>query len=106
MWKNKKLQIIAVMKLNFFFDIDGTILPVGRHIPQSALDAFAKAKALGHRLFFCTGRSPFEITEELLAVADICPASVSACKHQKTFFCHAPGKMHPEELPLSAFAAV
>ena len=53
------------MKLNFFFDIDGTILPVGQHIPQSALDAFAKAKALGHRLFFCTGRSPFELTEEL-----------------------------------------
>ena len=59
------MQIIAVMKLNFFFDIDGTILPVGRHIPQSTLDAFAKAKALGHRLFFCTGRSPFELTQEL-----------------------------------------
>ena len=57
-----------MMKLNFFFDIDGTILPVGRHIPQSTLDAFAKAKSLGHRLFFCTGRSPFEITEELRAL--------------------------------------
>ena len=62
------MKIIAVMKLNFFFDIDGTILPVGRHIPQSALDAFAKAKSLGHRLFFCTGRSPFELTEELRAL--------------------------------------
>ena len=56
------------MKLNFFFDIDGTILPVGKHIPKSALDAFAKAKALGHRLFFCTGRSPFELTDELRAL--------------------------------------
>ena len=68
MWKNKKFRIIGMMKLNFFFDIDGTILPVGRHIPQSTLDAFAKAKSLGHRLFFCTGRSPFEITEELRAL--------------------------------------
>ena len=65
MWKNKKFPIIDLMRLNFFFDIDGTILPVGQHIPQSALDAFAKAKAQGHRLFFCTGRSPFELTEEL-----------------------------------------
>ena len=68
MWKNKKFRIIGMMKLNFFFDIDGTILPVGRHIPRSTLDAFAKAKSLGHRLFFCTGRSPFEITEELRAL--------------------------------------
>ena len=61
-------EIIGVMKLNFFFDIDGTILPVGQHIPQSTLRAFDKAKALGHRLFFCTGRSPFELTEELRAL--------------------------------------
>lgn len=65
LWKNKKFPIIGVMKLNFFFDIDGTILPVGQHIPQSTLNAFAKAKTLGHRLFFCTGRSPFELTDEL-----------------------------------------
>ena len=61
-------EIIGVMKLNFFFDIDGTILPVGQHIPQSTLRAFAKAKDAGHRLFFCTGRSPFELTEELRAL--------------------------------------
>ena len=65
LWKNKKFPIIGMMKLNFFFDIDGTILPVGRHIPQSTLEAFEKAKSLGHRLFFCTGRSPFELTDEL-----------------------------------------
>lgn len=53
------------MKLNFFFDIDGTILPVGQNIPQSALKAFERAKAEGHRLFFCTGRSPFELTDQL-----------------------------------------
>lgn len=66
--KNKKFPIIDLMKLNFFFDIDGTILPVGKHIPQSTLDAFEKARSLGHRLFFCTGRSPFELTEELRAL--------------------------------------
>ena len=68
LWKNKKFPIIGMMRLNFFFDIDGTILPVGQHIPQSTLDAFTKAKAQGHRLFFCTGRSPFELTEELRAL--------------------------------------
>ena len=66
--KNKKLPIIDLMKLNFFFDIDGTILPVGKHIPKSTLDAFEKAGSLGHRLFFCTGRSPFELTDELRAL--------------------------------------
>ena len=53
------------MKLNFFFDIDGTILPVGRDIPESAQKAFSKAKDEGNRLFFCTGRSPFELTDQL-----------------------------------------
>ncbi len=56
------------MKLNFFFDIDGTILPVGKPIPESAVKALHKAKSLGHRLFLCTGRSPFELTDELMAL--------------------------------------
>ena len=58
-------EIICLMKLNFFFDIDGTILPVGQDIPQSALKAFERAKAEGHRFFFCTRRRPFELTDQL-----------------------------------------
>ena len=53
------------MRLNFFFDIDGTLLPVGKHIPDDAVQALLKARGLGHRLFLCTGRSPFELTDEV-----------------------------------------
>ncbi|MBR6348413.1 MAG: HAD hydrolase family protein [Spirochaetales bacterium] len=53
------------MNLNFFFDIDGTLLPIGMPIPQSALDALWKAKNLGCRLFLSSGRSPHELSDEI-----------------------------------------
>ena len=53
------------MRLNFFFDIDGTIVPFGKPVPQSASDALKWAKSLGHRLFLCTGRAPFEVIESV-----------------------------------------
>lgn len=53
------------MRLNFFFDIDGTLLPVGQDVPKSAIDAMYRAKEMGHRLFFCTGRNTFELTRSL-----------------------------------------
>ena len=53
------------MDLNFFFDIDGTILPIGRPIPQSALDALWKARNLGCRMFLSSGRSPQELPDEI-----------------------------------------
>ena len=51
------------MRLNFFFDIDGTIIPFGREIPESAIKALSDAKARGHRLFLSTGRAPYEIPD-------------------------------------------
>lgn len=54
--------------LNIFFDIDGTLLPVGKPVPADAVCALNKVKSLGHRLFFCTGRSPVELTDELLGL--------------------------------------
>lgn len=54
------------MKLNFFFDIDGTLLPFEKSIPESAAKAILDAKSKGHRLFLSTGRAPFEVTDELL----------------------------------------
>ncbi len=59
---------MQAMKLNFFFDIDGTILPVGRDIPESAVAAIRKLKDLGHGTFLCTGRGPHEITDEIKAI--------------------------------------
>lgn len=38
-----------------FFDIDGT-LAIGRNVPKSAVDALARMRANGHRVFICTGR--------------------------------------------------
>ena len=55
----------SIMKLNIFFDVDGTLLPVGHDIPQDAVNALYKAKEQGHRLFFCTGRSLSEIPQRL-----------------------------------------
>ncbi|MBQ0070705.1 MAG: HAD family hydrolase [Spirochaetales bacterium] len=47
--------------INFLFDIDGTLIPFGNEMPQSAVKAIRKAKEQGHRLFFCTGRSEIEL---------------------------------------------
>ena len=53
------------MRLNFFFDVDGTLLPFGKGLPESALDAILEAKSKGHRIFVSTGRSPSEMDKAL-----------------------------------------
>ncbi len=53
------------MKLNFFFDVDGTLLPFGRDVPQSAVNAISRARSNGHRVFLSTGRSTAEISSKL-----------------------------------------
>lgn len=46
------------MKL-IFLDIDGTLTAPGENTPpQSAVDAIAKAREKGHKVFLCTGRNP------------------------------------------------
>lgn len=52
-------------KLNFFLDIDGTILPFGKGIPESARKAIEERSKEGHRFFLCTGRSIVEIDPRL-----------------------------------------
>lgn len=47
--------------INFLFDVDGTLVPFGKKMPQGTVEAIVKAKELGHRLFFCTGRSEIEL---------------------------------------------
>ena len=53
------------MKLNFFFDVDGTLLPFGKGLPESALAAIEEVKAMGHRVFVATGRSVVEMDPRL-----------------------------------------
>ncbi|MBQ7170139.1 MAG: HAD family phosphatase [Synergistaceae bacterium] len=46
------------MKL-IFLDIDGTLTAPGENTPpSSAVDAIAKARQNGHKVFLCTGRNP------------------------------------------------
>ena len=56
------------MRLNFFFDIDGTLLPFGKRVPESALEAIKSAKESGDRIFLSTGRSIAEISDEIASL--------------------------------------
>lgn len=54
------------MKKKFIFlDIDGTILDHKKQVPESTKDAIKKARANGHKVFLCTGRSRVQIPESL-----------------------------------------
>ncbi len=48
-----------------FFDIDGTIMPFGKDVPKSAVEALERAHENGHKLFLATGRSPGEVDPRL-----------------------------------------
>lgn len=53
---------IFMDKKMIFFDIDGTLIPEGRHcIDEQTKRALAQAKANGHLLFINTGRTYFNI---------------------------------------------
>ena len=56
------------MRLNFFCDIDGTLLPFGKEVPRSAVDAIERARGDGHRFFLSTGRSPAEVDPRLKVI--------------------------------------
>ena len=45
----------------FFFDVDGTLLPFGKSMPDSAVYAIKAAQALESRCFIATGRSKAEL---------------------------------------------
>ena len=63
--KGGDIIYIEGMKLNFFFDIDGTLLPFGKEVPQSAVEAVRKAREDGHNIFIASGRSLSEIDPRL-----------------------------------------
>lgn len=43
-----------------FIDVDGTLLDYENKLPESAKSAIQKARANGHRVYICTGRSKAE----------------------------------------------
>lgn len=56
----------------FFFDIDGTLKPYGRHISDTTKNTIRKLKENGHKVFLATGRRYSEIINIMkeLEIAD------------------------------------
>ena len=48
-----------------FLDVDGTLVNYENQIPESAIKAVRQARANGHRVYICTGRSKAEVYPEL-----------------------------------------
>ncbi|BCN29879.1 HAD family hydrolase [Anaeromicropila herbilytica] len=48
-----------------FLDVDGTLVDYENRLPESAVDAIRKARAAGHRVYICTGRSKAEVYQNL-----------------------------------------
>lgn len=53
------------MRKIIFLDVDGTLVNYENKLPASAVDAIHKAKAGGHLVYMCTGRSKAEVYPEL-----------------------------------------
>ena len=51
-----------------FLDVDGTLVNRAGRIPASAREAVRQARANGHRVFLCTGRSPSQLWPDLLDI--------------------------------------
>ena len=49
-----------------FLDVDGTLVNGDGIIPNSAKYAIKTAKDNGHRFVICTGRSRYQLSEELM----------------------------------------
>ena len=53
-----------------FFDIDGTLYDFSGHMPASTVRALRQARANGHRLVICSGRTKFQVYPELFEMFD------------------------------------
>ena len=56
----------AMNKKVVFLDVDGTLVNNNGKIPESAKRAVKQAQANGHKMVVCSGRSRFQIYQELL----------------------------------------
>ena len=51
-----------------FLDVDGTLVGAGGRVPAGAVDAVRAARANGHLVFVCTGRSRAELWPDLVEI--------------------------------------
>ena len=73
-----------------FFDIDGTLMIFGGIIPESAKQALYEAKANGHKLIICTGRSRAGVPQSVEALpfdGYVC-ASGGYVEYEGKLICH------------------
>lgn len=53
------------MRKILFIDVDGTLVDYENNLPQSAVRAIRQARANGHLVYICTGRSKAEVYSEI-----------------------------------------
>lgn len=53
------------MRKIILIDVDGTLLDYENNLPDSAVKAIRLARARGHRVYICTGRSKAEVYENI-----------------------------------------
>ncbi|WP_128772275.1 Cof-type HAD-IIB family hydrolase [Actinomyces oricola] len=51
-----------------FLDVDGTLVDYENRLPRSAAQAVGRARAAGHRVYACTGRSKAEMPAHIWAI--------------------------------------
>ena len=57
-----------IMSKILFIDVDGTLTNYENKIPASAVEAIRAARANGHKVYLCTGRSRAEIYDDIWAI--------------------------------------
>ena len=57
-----------IMSKILFIDVDGTLVDYTNHLPESAVTAIRKARANGHRVYICTGRSRAEVYSNIWGI--------------------------------------
>lgn len=73
-----------------FLDVDGTLVDYENHLPQSAVEAVQRARANGHLVYICTGRSHAEVQPELwdMGLDGMIGGNGSYVEHQGTVLMH------------------
>lgn len=73
-----------------FLDVDGTLVDYHNRIPQSAIEAIRRARANGHLVYVCTGRSRAEMQPELweIGLDGMIGGNGSYVEHQEQVIMH------------------
>ena len=58
----------GIMSKILFIDVDGTLVDYTNQLPESAVTAIRKARANGHRVYICTGRSRAEVYSNIWGI--------------------------------------